>query len=245
MEGRFCLAYVYDVEGYNRQDLVYYTSLEELDEYMKKFRDAEEVYDEYDFEANGRGRLCIVYENLKVKREEISAYNRKIDEGDYEHAERLKNSFSYVHIIPVMYGNEILLSIPECYEILRHKLYVPKIMESIFLDTKPEEAKPKQYEQQEMELPDDLYYGYKTINSSAHNRPKDIIHTNKKYIFEHEQEKDLIENESDFRGAIRCFLERFLKEDPSTQYFYCRTLMRICDLSKNISNTKNKGDKKI
>lgn len=244
MERRFYLAYVYDAEGYNRHDFVYYASLKDLDSYMGKFSNAEEVYDEFDFEENGRGKLHIVYEDIKVKREEISAYNNALKNGDYEHAERLMNEFSYAHIIPIMYGNEFLFSIEECYKLLRSKLNIPGIMKAIFFDTETEESKPKPYEQLEMTLPDDLYYGYRTINPGAYSKPKEVIHTNKRYIFEGEQEKDLIDTESDFRGAIDCFLKRFPKEEEEDQYFYCRTLVRICELAFNIGKTKNKGDRR-
>ena len=58
-----------------------------------------------------------------------------------------------------------------------------------------------------------------------------IIKRNKRYLFETEEEKDYLYNLYDYHTAVSLFLKRIKKSNPDDQYFYCRSLMDVCNLS--------------
>ena len=80
----------------------------------------------------------------------------------------------------------------------------------------------------------------KIIDSIMYDKVKNglLIKKNKKYIFETEEEKDLINNLCDYHEAISHFLKRINKASEEDIYFYCRTLLDICELSISTVKTK-------
>ena len=64
------------------------------------------------------------------------------------------------------------------------------------------------------------------------------IRKNKQYLFETEEEQDLIKNMANYREAIDLFLKRITKANEEDKYFYCRSLIDICELSISTINTK-------
>ena len=211
MARRFYLSIVYDVNGYDRQDLTSRDSLKELDEIVSNYRDRNEVIAAYNGEYNTdkkKGRVCIVYEDTEVKEREIKLYGPP---ENYPKEERDK-LFTYAHLIPVMYSDRRLMNLEACILKLKHQLFIPEVIEAIMLNLKTKKGQ--------------------------------IIRINKKYIFETGYEKDLIERFADRKEALGAFYQRLKKASPEEQYFYCRVLMDICDLSikkeKKVKNLKVK-----
>ena len=84
------------------------------------------------------------------------------------------------------------------------------------------------------------------------HRTKDgkYLKTNKRYLFETEEEQDYITRLSDYDSAIYLFLKRIKKASDDDKYFYCRSLMKMCGLKikKKVANlkiNKKKLDKMI
>ena len=94
-----------------------------------------------------------------------------------------------------------------------------------------------------------------TIKEKLHNheirdsiminhRSKDgkYFKTNKRYLFETEEEQDYISRLNDYDNAIYLFLRRIKKASEDDKYFYCRSLMKICGLKikekKKVTNIK-------
>ena len=204
MARRFYLSIVYDANGYDRFDILSNNSLKELDLVVSNFNNRDEIMEAYLNEYNidkKKGRICIVYEDMEVKRKELDEYNSV----DNEYKERLKKEFTYAHIIPIMYKNRRLMNLDECLIILKRKLNNKKIIDSIMFDKEKDGL---------------------------------LIKKNKRYIFETEEEKDLINILSSYHEAISHFLKRITKANEEDKYFYCRTLIDICELSISTVKTK-------
>lgn len=214
MARKFYLSFVYDLNGYDRFDILSSNSLKEIDNILANFKNRNEVLDKYFKDYNidrKKGKVCIVYEDTDIKKREIKAHGLPEDHSK-EDIERL---YTYSHIIPVMYQNEKLMSIDSCLYILKYKLFDPEVI--------------------------------KAITQDLITNNKQVISINKKYIFEIDEEADLVNNESKYREALDLFYKRLKKSNIDDQYFYCRTLVNICGLSykikKKVSNLKVNKDK--
>ncbi len=208
---RFYLSIVYDANGYDRLDLENKDSLMELDNLISKYKNRNEVFDKYLSEYNidkKKGKVCIIYEDLDIKNKQRDRFN-KLSEEDKE---RFKNSFTYAHIIPIMYNKRKLLSIKECINILKKSLYKREIHDSIMHDKETKDGQK--------------------------------LKTNKRYLFETEEEQDYLYNLRDYHTAVALFLRRIAKEKPENQYLYCRSLIDVCNLGLSLVKTR-KGKIKI
>ena len=206
MPRKFYLSIVYDANGYDRLDLTSKDTLKELDELISEFSNRNDVIMAYLNEYNidkKKGRVCIVYEDLDIKKKQIDRYS-KLSEEDKE---RFKDSFTYAHIIPIMYNKRKLLGIKECISILKRSLYKKEIVDSIMCD--------------------------KETNKGLK------LKTNKRYLFETEEEQDYLYNLHDYHTAVALFLQRIAKEKPDNQYLYCRSLIDVCNLGLSIVKTRN------
>lgn len=209
MAKRFYLSFVYDVNGYDRYDMVSSDSLEKLDEVVSDFNNRNEVLDAYMNEFNidrKKGKVCIIFEDLDIKKKEIKEYG----EPSTHTKEEINKLYSYAHLIPIMYKNERLMNIDACLINIKHKLFNPKVIEAIT---------------------EDLI-----------TKDKKRISINKKYIFETEEEKHLVDIDSDYKEALDIFYRRLKKSSPEEQYFYCRCLMDLCGLrvkeKKKVTNLR-------
>lgn len=128
MKGKFYLSYVYDGEGYIRHDFTYFNSLMELDSYTTKFNGPSDIFDEFDFEPNGHGKVHIIFEDIEKKKEQLMKYS----EASEEEKEEVNRMFSYAHIIPILYANERLANFEICLERIRARLNDPKTISGIF-----------------------------------------------------------------------------------------------------------------
>lgn len=209
MNRMFYLSIVYDADGYDRLDLTKRARLQDLDDLMSEFNNKEEVLQTYLTEYNidkKDGRLCIVYEDLDVKKKEMDEYGLT----GLEYKDQIDKRLTYAHIIPILYKNDRLLNTETCFIEARKKLRDSDIVKSIMQNKKV------------------------TRNGKDY-----YIKTNKRYIFETENEQDILYNEQNTKLAIEEFLVRLKRSNPDDQYFYFRVLMDICGLrksSKKISN---------
>ena len=204
MNRMFYLSLVFDINGYDRLDLVKNPSLKKLDEIVSNYHDANEVIEAYlsEYNINKKGRVCMIFEDLDEKKKQLDHYNG----ANEEDKERIKADFSYVHVIPVMYKGRKLLNFASCLPLLRNRLHNIKTQVAILYDIVEQNGEKKKF--------------------------------NKKYIFNDEQEIDLIDNEADFHGAVNHLLDRLKNEPADEQYFVCRTLMNICKLTVNEFKTR-------
>ena len=208
MARMFYLSIVYDANGYDRYDIISKKTLRELDKIIANYSNRNEIIDNYLGEYNidkSRGKVCIIYEDLELKKKELSFYDSV---SDSMHKERLKKDFSYAHIIPILYNKRRLLDLNACLLILERKLEVHDVIDSIMLNHVSKKG--------------------------------EVIKTNKRYLFETEEEQDLINNECKYKEAISCFLKRLKNESPDELYFYCRALIDTCELGIKIIRT-NRG----
>ena len=85
------------------------------------------------------------------------------------------------------------------------------------------------------------------ITQDLISKKRQIISINKKYIFETEEEKDLVNNESKYKEALELFYKRLNKSSLEDKYFYCRVLAKICNLfikeKKKVTNLKINNQK--
>ncbi len=125
----FHLSYVYDINGYDRSDFMDNYSLEELDKDVSVFSDAKDVLSNYpyDYDPTRRGRVCIVFEDLDEKAKQL----KELREAPPEARARIQRDFSYVHIIPIMYNNQKIVSFDSCYAMLKRALHKNNILNKI------------------------------------------------------------------------------------------------------------------
>lgn len=193
----FYLSYVYSNDIYCRHDFIGFSSLQELDSYIIKFSGPEDIFDEFNFEANGRGKVHVVFEDTERKKEQLMKY----EEANEEEKRKIESRFSYAHIIPVMYADRRLLNFQKCYRILQSALLNSGIIEAVMSNQ----------------------------NRNLGNGESVVLDTNKRYIFEG-KECNLLTQRNKYRELMVMFLNRLLTETEDNQYFYCRTLMRMCKL---------------
>lgn len=205
----FYLSYVYNNDIYCRHNFIKFSSLQELDSYVIKFSGPEGIFDEFEFDPSGQGKVHIVFEDTIVKKEEEMKYEK----ASVENKEKIKRSFSYAHIIPIMYADRRLLNFRKCYQILQRALLNSDVIETIICDQ---------------------------VKKSANNETV-VLSTNKRYIFEG-KECELLPQTNRYHELMVMFLKRLLTETEDNQYFYCRTLMRICNLFVSTKDKKNIED---
>ena len=219
MEKMFYLSLVYDINGYDRLDLITNPSLKEIDDIISEFSSATEVKEAFlsDLNINKRGRICLLLEDLKEKEKQLNHYNC----ANEEDKERIKKDFSYVHMIPVKYKNTELLGNDSCLYMIKRKLKIPAVLYAIlFNQVRDPRTKKIIYVN-----PDNVY-----------NDDGVLLKTNKKYLL-NEKELSYI-NDGLFKEARESFITRLNTTSDEELYFIYRALMSECKLFKRIINTK-------
>lgn len=209
MDRMFYLSIVYDANGYDRFDLTKRKRLQDLDEIVSNFRNKEEVYEAY---LNGYN-IDKKEGKLCIVYEDLETKRKELKEYNQtglEIKDQISDKLTYAHIIPIMYKNKRLMNNEACLIALRHHLHNPVIVESIMQD--------------------------KIVDVNGKKRR---ISKNKRYLFETENEQDLLYKYKKTKETIEEFLSRIKRAHPDTQYFYFRSLMDICNLSVNTKTVNN------
>lgn len=209
MAKMFYLSFVYDLNGYDRYDMLSSNSLKDLDDVIAKYKNRDEILNHYmkDYHFDKRrGKVCIIFEDTDIKKREINLYGPP----EAHTKKEINELYTYAHQIKVLYNDERLMNLEACLEKIKYKIFNKKVIDAIMLDIKTNDNK--------------------------------LISINKKFIFETENEKNLVEKDRDYDEAMACFWRRLKKESPDEQYFYCRVLVDICGLSypvkKKVANLK-------
>lgn len=198
----FYLSIVFDYDGYDRLDLMEDNRLAAIDNFLLDHKNNRDIIDYF-------------LSNMKVsnKKGKICIIYEDLDQKrkqlrDYNDAkaedkEKIKSKFSYAHIIPKIPNSKRLLNKDVCISLLNARLRDDNIIRRI-MDNKIIKQKGKEIH----------------------------LKSNKKYIFENEEEKDFLsEYNYDEKEAIERFLARLPRTNPETLYFYFRSLMDICELT--------------
>ena len=212
MNRMFYLSIVYDTYGYDRLDLAKRERLQELDEIVSNFRNKDEVLEAYLTEYD----IDKTKGKLCIVYEDLDKKKKELRAYNLtgpEYKKQINSNLTYAHIIPIMYKNEKLMNMDDCLSKLKLELSKKSIRDSIFLD-----------------------------RNVTRKDKQQIIETNKKYLFETENEQEILRNTANDSEVVKTFLSRIKYASEDTKYFYYRSLMRICKLSikekKKVTNLK-------
>ena len=209
MDRMFYLSIVYDANGYDRFDLVKKERLQDIDDIIADFPNRSDIRNKYISQYNINKKMG----RLCIIYEDLETKRKELREyhqTGFEYKNEISDKLTYAHIIPIIEKNKRLKNFDTCLMELNHKLRDKDIQKRMLSDRIVER-----------------------------NGKKLLIKSNKAYLLETENEKNLLYKDGRVSEAMEEFISRMKRANPDTKYFIFRSLMDVCELSINKKNVSN------